>query len=492
MPTDLATSYAPAHHALDEAFPPAAGARSPRDVPPRRLASDDPVTFKETTVTTHKDSAGYGVSGATPQAIELFEQAAHELRCLIDDPLATVDRAIAVAPDMAMAQVLRSWLHLLGTEPSALPVARECAATAARLAGTERERLHARAAALVADGRWRDGARVLEDVSARFPRDALALQTGHQVDFFTGDSRMLRDRIARALPQWRETLPGYHAVLGMHAFGLEETGDFAAAERSGRRAIELQPRDTWAWHAVAHVHEMRNAPAAGVDWLAPNTEHWARDSFFAVHNWWHLALFHLEQDHVDEVLALYDRAIGGPGSTVVFDMIDQSALLWRLTLRGVDVGDRWQLLADRWAPLADAGNYAFNDAHAMMAFVGAGRTADQQRVLDAQRAAMARDDENRSFTAEVGHPAARALQAFGAGDYAETVRLLRPLRSYAHRFGGSHAQRDVIDLTLVEAALRGGDAPLGAALAAERAAMRPQSPLAQRFVRRAADTAHGS
>jgi tetratricopeptide (TPR) repeat protein len=467
MATELSTLYdpAPALQAPSEA----AGALPPRAASLFQSTRPDSTARKERTVTTHKDAAGYAVSGANPQAIELFEQSAHELRCLIDDPLVTVDRALAAAPDMAMAHVLRSWLHLLGTEPAALPVARECAAAATRAAGTERERWHGRAAELVADGRWRDGARVLEDISARYPRDALALQAGHQVDFFTGDSRMLRDRVARALPQWSEALPGYHAVLGMHAFGLEETGDYAQAERAGRRAIELQPRDTWAWHAVAHVHEMRNDPARGIDWLAPNTEHWARDSFFAVHNWWHLALFNLEQDRVDEVLALYDRAIGGPGSSVVLDMIDQSALLWRLWLRGVDVGDRWQALADRWAPIAEAGNYAFNDAHAMMAFVGAGRATDQQHVLDAQRAAMAAEGDNKSFTAEVGHAAARALQAFGGGDYAETVRLLRPVRSYAHRFGGSHAQRDLIDLTLIEAARRGGQATLAQALLHERA-----------------------
>jgi hypothetical protein len=368
----------------------------------------------------------------------------------------------------------------------ALATARVAAVAAARHAGTERERMHAHAAALVAAGRWRDGARVLEDLSAQYPRDLLALQAGHQVDFFTGDSRMLRDRIARVRPHWDDTMPGHHAVLGMHAFGLEETGDYAQAERTGRRAIELQPRDTWAWHAVAHVHEMRNAPKDGIAWLEPNAAHWSRDSFFAVHNWWHLALFKLEQDRHDEVLAMYDAAIGGPGSGVVLDMIDQSAMLWRLALRGVDVGERWQPLAERWAPHAASGNYAFNDLHAMMAFASAGRSELAAQLRETQRAALAGEGDNRAFTAEVGEAATRAVQAFVAGEHAAVVALLRPVRSGAHRFGGSHAQRDLLDLTLIEAALRGGDRPIAAALAAERAALRPASPLAQRFVARAA------
>ncbi len=432
------------------------------------------------------DTLGHPVSGATAAALDHFEQAAHELRCLIGDPLTTIDRALADAPGMSVAHTLRAWLHLLGTEAPALATAREAAEAAARHAGTERERLHAQAAALVAAGRWRDGARVLEDLSAQHPRDLLALQAGHQVDFFTGDSRMLRDRIARVRPHWNDAMPGHHAVLGMHAFGLEETGDYQQAERTGRRAIELQPRDTWAWHAVAHVHEMRNAPKDGIAWLEPNAAYWSRDSFFAVHNWWHLALFKLEQDRHDEVLALYDAAIGGPGSGVVLDMIDQSALLWRLALRGVEVGERWQVLAERWAPHAAAGNYAFNDLHAMMAFASAGRSELIAQLRETQRVALAGSGDNRVFIRDVGDAAMRAVQAFVAGDHAAVVALLRPVRSRAHTFGGSHAQRDLLDLTLTEAALRSGDRPLAAALAAERAALRPASPLVQRFVARAA------
>lgn len=108
---------------------------------------------------------------------------------------------------------------------------------------------------------------MLEDLNAAWPRDALALQAGHQIDFFTGDSRMLRDRIARVLPAWSASQPGYHAVLGMYAFGLEECGDYQAAEDYGRRSVVLERRDGWGWHAVAHVLEMRNLADEGVAWL---------------------------------------------------------------------------------------------------------------------------------------------------------------------------------------------------------------------------------
>jgi tetratricopeptide (TPR) repeat protein len=429
-----------------------------------------------------RDSAGHQVTGATADGLAHFETATHQFRCYIGDPVASVDAALAAAPQMVMAHVLKAYLHLLGTEPLALPVARACLAAAANLAATERERGHVQAVRLLTEGRWREAGRVLEDVSVAYPRDALALQAGHSIDFFRGDSRMLRDRIARALPAWSGSIPGYHALLGMHAFGLEETGDYAQAEKQGRQAVELERRDTWAWHAVAHVYEMRNQPRDGLAWMSIDTDAWAQDSFFAVHNWWHRAVCHIELGEPEAALQLFDGPIFGRRSSVVLEMIDASALLWRLMLRGVDVGSRCEAVADNWAPIAAAGNYAFNDLHAMLAFVGAGRSKEQQAVLDAQRAVLAGDlavaADNLEFTRDVGHPATRAMQAFGQGRYAECVELLRPIRHIAHRFGGSHAQRDLLDQTLIEASRRAGFEALTTALVNERVALRPRTPLA--------------
>jgi hypothetical protein len=419
-----------------------------------------------------KDSVGYEVSGAGAPALETLERGMDEMRCYINDPVATVESALAASPQLTMGHVLKAYLHLLGTEPDGLPVARAACQAGQALPATDRERRHLQAIDHLADGRWRAAARTLEDLSVEYPRDCLALQAGHAIDFFTGDSRMLRDRIARALPAWDATVTGYHAVLGMHAFGLEETGDYARAEAQGRKSVELEPRDGWGQHAVAHVMEMQGRRRDGIAWMRANPDAWSRDSFFAVHNWWHVALFHLGLDEMDEVLALYDGPVYGKTSGVVLEMIDASALLWRLHLRGVDVGDRWHIVADHWAPLATARNYAFNDMHAMMAFVGAGRSRAAQAVLEAQREAMEAPGDNAAFTREVGYPATQAIKAFGDGNYAETIRLLRSVRSYAHRFGGSHAQRDVLDLTLIEAAARAGEERLAVALQAERASAR--------------------
>ena len=438
---------------------------------------------------TLKDIRGLDLTGATADALAPYEAAVADLQCYRGDPVARVDAAIEAAPGFAMAHALKAWLHLLGTEPSGLPVARAAHARAITAAGTSRERGHVAAIGHLIDGRWHQAGRVLEDVTIDAPHDALALLAGHQIDFFTGHSRMLRDRIARALPAWDEGMPGFHSVLGMHAFGLEETGAYGRAEAEGRRGVELEPRDGWSQHAVAHVLEMQSRQEEGIAWMRANPDAWATDSFLQGHNWWHLALYYYDIGDYDAVLALFDGEMGAGRSAVVLDMVDASALLWRLNLRGVNVGDRWRTVADGWAGAAATGSYAFNDAHAVMAFVGAGRPDAALAVIAAQTESMARDDDNAAFTRDVGHAVARAILAFGDGDYARTTALLRPVRPIAHRFGGSHAQRDVIDLTLIEAAFRSGQDNLAAALASERVEARHESPLAQLFARRAAGIA---
>ena len=423
------------------------------------------------------DCRNVPLSTDDPDALAGYETAVALFHGYYNDPFAAIEATLARHPDFIMGHCLRAALLASTTEKAALPMLRESveAAEALAPAANRREQGHIAAARAWLDGDFEAAVRRWGDVLFEYPRDSLALQIAHLGDFYLGHSAMLRDRIARVLPAWDEGVPGYGYVLGMHAFGLEETGDYARAEAAGRKAIELDPRDPWSAHAVTHVMEMQGRSADGIAWLEQNGPHWASDNGFAFHNWWHLALFHLDRGEPERALAVYDRAVRPRPSTIVLEMIDASALLWRLYLLDVDTGERWQELADAWEPLIDDGFYAFNDAHAMMALVAAGREAAAGRLLATMHRRAAEGGTNAMMTREVGLPMCRALVAFGRGDWDAAVDGLLAARPVAQRFGGSHAQRDLLALTALEAALRGGRAGIAQALAAERTDLKPHS-----------------
>ena len=433
------------------------------------------------------DSRDLPVSTQNARSVEQYETALQLLNGYYGDPLAAIDTALAADPDFAMGHALRAALMVTSGDGIAEPMLRQSveAGEALHTRANDRERRHIAAARAWLDGEFERSVRLYGDIVIDYPRDLLAIQTAHLEDFLLGQSSMLRDRVAQALPHWDAGMPGYGYLLGMHAFGLEETQLYERAEESGRRALELNPRDPWAVHAVAHVMEMQGRLADGIAWLDGRRDDWSDDNMLAVHNWWHLALFQLEAGRTDEVLALYDRYIKRPAPAIALDLVDASALLWRLHLRGVDVGRRWQPVADDWLGRGAAGYYAFNDVHAVMASLGAHRPAAADQVRAALERAALGNGTNAMMSRDVGLPVADALIAFDQGDYSTAIDLLMPVRLIAHRFGGSHAQRDIVSLTLLEAALRGRRSNLAIALTAERAALKPMSPSLHRLVQRA-------
>ena len=234
----------------------------------------------------------------------------------------------------------------------------------------------------------------------------------------------------------------------MHAFGLEETGEFQRAERTALAALALDGANARAHHVMAHIFEMTDRPAAGVRWLSEHRDQWQTDTVVAMHCWWHLALFHLSLGDRDRALALYDRRVRAARSPEIADLIDASALLWRIQLLGGKPGHRWSELADAWAPHIDDGFCSFNDVHAMLAFVGGGQWTHARRLENALARMQSSSTRHGQTTREIGLPACRALLAFGEGDNELAIELLEALPSRAYRLGGSHAQRDVLYLTL--------------------------------------------
>lgn len=434
------------------------------------------------------DVRGNPVSTDEQASMDAYERAQTLFHGYYGDPLGIIDQALADDPVFVMGHLLRAGMMITASDKCVEPLLRESVEAAEGLydIANERERRHTAAARAWLDGEFSHSLRRYADILIDYPHDTLALQVGHIGDFLLGRSTMLRDRVAGILPAWNQGMPDFGYVLGMYAFGLEETNLYDKAEAQGRRALDLNPRDPWAVHAVAHVLEMQGRVDEGIAWLNGRRDDWSTDNMLSIHNWWHLALFHLDRDETDEVLALYDKRLRESSTGQVLDLIDASAMLWRLLLRGVDVGPRWRQLADVWQARAGTGYYAFNDVHALMAYLGSGDGAAAQQLIEAMEAAAQEAGTNAMMTRDVGLPVAHALVAFVREDYALTVDLLRDVRLIAHRFGGSHAQRDVLALTLVEAALREGARSLAKALTAERMALKPNSAGNRKLASRAA------
>jgi len=435
------------------------------------------------------DARGCPTSAPSSVSLQQYEQALELSASYQLDPLATIQKAIDADPAFAMGHALRAGLAVMATDRGAVPMLQESVEAIEALGrrAVDRERAHAAAARAWLEGDFAGSIHRYGEILLDHPQDLLALQVAHVGDFFLGASSMLRDRVAQVLPTWDSSTPGYGYVLGMYAFGLEETALYSRAEDIGRRALDANRRDAWAVHAVTHVMEMQGRLRDGVEWLTTRENDWSVNNGFAFHNWWHLALFNLESGNYARVLELYDQRIRATPSEIPLEMIDATALLWRLELRSANVGDRWQKLAASWEPLAEHSYYAFNDAHAVMAFAAAGRGELVQRTIAAMERKAAGSDTNAMMTRDVGLPLARAVAAFAAGRYGETLALLQPIRTIANRFGGSHAQRDLIHLTLVEASLRARHSRLARALVAERTQLKPSSPFNWQLTARSLD-----
>jgi hypothetical protein len=378
-----------------------------------------------------------------------------------------------------MGQALMAYLNLMSTDAHDLSAVSDVHAALVSMPTNEREAMHALAVGQWRDGDWLGASRTLDALLARWPADLLALAIGHQLDFFLGDARNLRDRPGRSLPELDPSHPHRAFVRGMQAFGLEESGHYDQSEHAGLEAVTVNRDDVWAIHAVVHTYEMQGRVDDGLRFLLTRTDDWGSGNLFTVHNWWHLGLYHLEAGSIPEALAIYDGQIHHAASLgVPIEMLDASALLWRLHLEGHPVGDRWAVLADAWASrLQHEPWYAFNDLHGVMAMVGAGRTAEARAAI-ARLEAYARvpgDGTNVMMTAEIGLPASRAVLAWSEGRHDDVVRELEPIRFVLNHFGGSHAQRDALQRTLVDSALRSGELSLARVLIAERLSLRESS-----------------
>jgi tetratricopeptide (TPR) repeat protein len=408
------------------------------------------------------------------------------------DPVGKADAALAHDPELVLAHCLKAHAFAFAQEPRLRPLALAAVTAGETVAGSthEREGLHLSAARAWAEG---DPARSLacfDTLLERYPRDVLALQFAHQADFFTGKQDAFRERPRRVLAALGTDIAGYGFAQGMLAFGLEEAGAYEEAEALGREAVTRSPTDAWAIHAVAHVLEMQGRSGEGIAWYEAREADWAEASFFAVHNAWHLALYHLERDDHPAALAVYDRLLRPGRRSLVLNLCDAAALLWRLHLAGVDAGERWPELAGAMAAKAEPGCHVFNDIHLALALAGAGRLAELEGLTTCLHALALGGSDYAARLRAVALPAIRAAAAFARGGYGEAVILLAPTLPELGAMSGSHAQREILTRTLCEAALRDGQRAIAHDILAAQARCKPGSPRLARELARCSLSAH--
>ena len=422
------------------------------------------------------DQQGLKLTGSSRSA-EAFNRAVADYYGLTGDPVGALKQARADDPSFVLGGVGVAGLFMIGGFKGDHPEVADAlrAAKAAVDGATDREQLHLAAVEAWAAGRSPDAILAWERILVDWPRDALALRFAQDGYFFLGQASALRDSVARVLPAWGRDNPLRSFILGAHAFGLEETGDLKRAEDAAREALEANSRDAWATHALAHVFETACRQDEGVAFLKKTRADWSSAHFMAGHNGWHLAVFLIEQGRFAEVLAGYD-AFTAPklAGDMTLDRVDAASLLWRLELADVDVGDRWAPVARAWMAHADDHVLAFNDLHCALAAARSSDPGDAERFrcsLDAYE----RDGvgHNKRVTAEIGRKLIEGALAFAAGDYEAAIEEILPVRYEAVRIGGSHAQRDIVNRTLIAAAERSGRWNLACALLAERRALRP-------------------
>jgi len=366
------------------------------------------------------------------------------------DTVAYLERALALDPHCVLAHLLRGYaICFLGRRDLASEVRDhlDFAKIGMKENGAiERERvLHSAldawvggngAAAVAGLTRWIESG----------PTDVMAFRLDHSIRFQRGDLHGMRSSAERAVRAADPNDPGYGYLLGCLAFAREETGAFSDAERAGREAVERNPWDAWAIHAVAHVLLATDRLDEGVAWLS--SHHAIADDLgnFAGHIAWHEALFLLDLGELDRALELYDRRIAIYPKRDYRDISNATSLLVRLENAGVDVGSRWaapvDAARDRWG---DHG-LAFADLHYALALVGGGEVDLARGFLSSMEAAAGgREDEQAIVIREVGLPAAREVVETIAGTSSNMNRHVARHRADLARIGGSWAQRAILD-----------------------------------------------
>jgi len=364
-------------------------------------------------------------------------------------------KAADASPESCIANVYAGYLWMLLEAPDAALHASKylAAAELASPAATRREQLNTAVLRAWAADDLPEALRLCELVSDEFPRDLVVVKIHQYFEFNRGNApEMLR--VALKVSKMNAGLAYMH---GMTAFAYEQCHLLNEAETAARSALDLRRKEPWAQHALAHVMLTRGRIDDGADFLEGVQDTWVGlNSFMVTHIWWHLALFYLSQGRRARVLEIYDRHCWGIAKSYSQDQIGAISLLARMELAGVEVGDRWQDLADHLAARAHDTVLPFLTIQYLYGLARAGRAEADALLNSVRLAAVRAPPALREVWQDVALPACEGLYAYALKNFSAAWRHLSIALPRLIEAGGSHAQRDLFEQILLDAAIRSG------------------------------------
>lgn len=401
-----------------------------------------------------RDSQGLDVTTDSAEAIAIVNEYMNQSLGYGKDALAIL-KAIEADPRCAIANAYAATVYLSHESGESRQKALLYLNAAKRYKdrANEREQLYIRAIEAWSIGAIERAIAYHEEIAQKYPRDLLSVQMGQYHYFYQGNKQGLLQIAEKVLPANREN----HYLQGMLAFGLEQCHRLDEAEAVGRLATQMNRDDPWAHHAVAHVMEMQGRIEEGIAWMESLADTWENcNSMLYTHNWWHVALYYLENEEIEKVLELYDTHVWGRAwKESPKDQVGAISLLLRLELRGANVDAQWQELGTYLTARIHEHSLPFQDLHYIYALSKAseaGLTTEMLRSMQSY-AKTTQPHIQRTWT-EIALPAARGLVAHARRDWEQAIALLRPTLPHLHAIGGSHAQRDLFEQVYLDAWLR--------------------------------------
>ncbi|NXP22187.1 TTC38 protein, partial [Scytalopus superciliaris] len=450
------------------------------------------------------EDAGLVLSTTSNEACKLFDAALTQYATWTsNESLGGIEGCLsklkAADPNFTMGHVIANGLELVGTGSSVrLDKELDCAmrtmvALSESQPLTEREKLHVSALDMFARGQLPKACDLWEQILQSHPTDLLALKFSHDTYFYLGYQVQMRDSIARVYPFWTPDVPLSSYVKGYYSFGLVETNLFDRAEEVAREALAINRTDAWSVHTIAHVNEMKADVKKGLEFMKETETNWKNSDMLACHNYWHWALYFIEKGEYEAALTIYDKHIAPRclASGSMLDVVDNCSMLYRLHLEGVKLGDRWKNILVLTKKHTKDHILLFNDVHFLMSSLGAKDHKTTKELLTTlqELAKAPHEDHQLSLAPSLGLPLCQAFVEFENGNCDKAVDLLYPIRYQLIQLGGSNAQRDIFSQLLIHAALNSKSQAkrnIARCLLRERDVVRPNSPMTERLIRKAA------